>query len=77
MVEAFEAQAVDYLLKPVDETRLAACVQRLQRILAQRQDAVQPATNGVRISLDDRRDIARIVQESGPVRAPRQTIGGR
>ncbi len=29
-VQAFEAQAVDYLLKPVDRTRLAACVARLQ-----------------------------------------------
>jgi DNA-binding LytR/AlgR family response regulator len=29
-LQAFEAQAVDYLLKPVDRTRLAACVSRLQ-----------------------------------------------
>jgi DNA-binding LytR/AlgR family response regulator len=31
---AFDAQAVDYLVKPVDSTRLAACVARLQRRLA-------------------------------------------
>ena len=29
-LQAFEAQAVDYLIKPVQRLRLAACVQRLQ-----------------------------------------------
>lgn len=29
-LQAFDAQAVDYLVKPVDPARLAACVQRLQ-----------------------------------------------
>ena len=38
-IEAFDAQAVDYLLKPVVPERLAACVQRLQRTLATRADA--------------------------------------
>ena len=33
-LQAFEAQAVDYLVKPVDAQRLASCVQRLQRRLA-------------------------------------------
>ena len=33
---AFDAQAVDYLLKPVDTPRLAACVARLQARLAER-----------------------------------------
>ena len=40
-LQAFDAQAVDYLLKPVDSTRLAACVARLQRTLATRQGAAQ------------------------------------
>jgi DNA-binding LytR/AlgR family response regulator len=40
-LQAFDAQAVDYLLKPVDSARLAACVQRLQRALATRQGAAQ------------------------------------
>jgi DNA-binding LytR/AlgR family response regulator len=40
-VQAFDAQAVDYLLKPVDNDRLAACVQRLQRALATRRGAAQ------------------------------------
>lgn len=33
-VQAFESQAVDYLLKPVQPRRLADCVERLQRRLA-------------------------------------------
>jgi DNA-binding LytR/AlgR family response regulator len=36
-LDAFEAQAVDYLVKPVDRTRLAACVVRLKARLAARQ----------------------------------------
>jgi DNA-binding LytR/AlgR family response regulator len=41
-LQAFEAQAVDYLVKPVDRTRLAACVARLQARLADRQTRVTP-----------------------------------
>ena len=40
-LQAFEAQAVDYLVKPVDARRLASCGERLQRRLA---DASGPAT---------------------------------
>jgi len=36
---AFDAQAVDYLVKPVDTPRLAACVARLQQRLADRAPA--------------------------------------
>ncbi len=36
-VEAFERDAVDYLLKPVSDERLARCVERLQRKLAARE----------------------------------------
>ena len=39
-LQAFEAQAVDYLVKPVQHARLAACVQRLLARLA----AVAPST---------------------------------
>ena len=42
-LQAFDAQAVDYLVKPVDASRLAACVARLQRQLA---DAPAPAPAG-------------------------------
>lgn len=37
-LQAFEAQAMDYLVKPVDPARLARTVQRLQAWLAQRRD---------------------------------------
>lgn len=37
-VEAFDRDAVDYLLKPLDEERLGKCVQRLKRKL----DAAEP-----------------------------------
>jgi DNA-binding LytR/AlgR family response regulator len=41
---AFEAQAVDYLVKPVESARLAACVARLQKQLQLRMaDAAPPA----------------------------------
>jgi DNA-binding LytR/AlgR family response regulator len=46
-LQAFDAQAVDYLLKPVDSERLAACVQRLQRTLATRQGAAQELQTSV------------------------------
>ena len=39
-LQAFAAQAVDYLVKPLDRQRLAACVSRLQARLA---DRVPPA----------------------------------
>ena len=42
-IQAFDAQAVDYLLKPVDSPRLAACVQRLKQRLADR--ATQPPSS--------------------------------
>lgn len=34
-VKAFEREAVDYLLKPVSDERLAACIERLQRMAAE------------------------------------------
>ena len=40
---AFEAQAVDYLVKPVDSPRLAACVARLQARLAEAGQSAAPA----------------------------------
>jgi DNA-binding LytR/AlgR family response regulator len=42
-LQAFEAQAVDYLVKPVEPARLAACVGRLQRRLADRLADRSPA----------------------------------
>jgi DNA-binding LytR/AlgR family response regulator len=41
-LQAFEAQAVDYLVKPVTRARLAACVGRLQGRLQNRVEAQTP-----------------------------------
>ena len=41
-LQAFEAQAVDYLVKPVDRQRLAGCVARLQARLGARSAAPAP-----------------------------------
>jgi two-component system, LytTR family, response regulator len=38
-LKAFEAQAVDYLLKPVEEDRLAATIDRVRQRLSERQGA--------------------------------------
>lgn len=46
-LQAFDAQAVDYLLKPVDEARLAACIARLQNRLATQPDAAQTLQAGL------------------------------
>ena len=40
-LQAFDAQAVDYLIKPVDEARLVACIGRLKHRLALQQGAAQ------------------------------------
>jgi DNA-binding LytR/AlgR family response regulator len=52
-VQAFEAQAVDYLVKPLDPQRLEACVARLQRRLADRapQAALQESVAQLRALL--------------------------
>jgi DNA-binding LytR/AlgR family response regulator len=42
-VQAFEAQAVDYVLKPVQAARLQKTVAKLQQALAQRTPAAPPA----------------------------------
>jgi len=54
-VQAFEAQAVDYLLKPVEPTRLAQCMQRLQRQLAQREANAQSAPQAMQAALEQMR----------------------
>ena len=49
-LQAFEAQAVDYLVKPVESARLAACVERLKKRLADRAPSAQtpqPAVSDV------------------------------
>jgi DNA-binding LytR/AlgR family response regulator len=48
---AFEAQAVDYLVKPVERERLAGCVKRLQARLATRGDALAQTMDQLRALL--------------------------
>ena len=65
---AFEAQAVDYLVKPVESTRLAACVARLQKQLQQRAaDAAPQAAPGGPLAqaLDQTLDQLRALLGSG------------
>lgn len=51
-VQAFEAQAVDYVLKPVHPLRLQRTVERVQRLLAQRSAAPDAALDQLRRLLD-------------------------
>jgi DNA-binding LytR/AlgR family response regulator len=46
-LQAFEAHAVDYLVKPVDRPRLAACVGRLKARLAAQTDAADSVQQAV------------------------------
>ncbi len=52
-LQAFEAQAADYLVKPVDRTRLAACVARLQARVADRQARGAPSGEAQKDALQD------------------------
>ncbi len=45
-IDAFEAQAIDYIMKPVNAERLVKTVGRLQSALAARQDAEEPDADG-------------------------------
>lgn len=46
-LQAFEAQAADYVVKPVERTRLAACVARLQARLAERAPRAEALAQGI------------------------------
>ena len=51
-VQAFDAQAVDYLVKPLDSSRLTACVTRLRKRLADRTpQALQDSVDQLRALL--------------------------
>jgi DNA-binding LytR/AlgR family response regulator len=47
---AFEAEALDYVLKPVTSERLARTVERLQRALAPRDDTLDEAIDDARLA---------------------------
>ncbi len=66
-LQAFDAQAVDYLVKPVQRDRLAGCVQRLQQRLAQR----SPPAEALAQTLDQLRSL--LGQAAAPA-APRLQV---
>ncbi|NRR30768.1 response regulator [Oxalobacteraceae bacterium] len=63
-ISAFDANAIDYLLKPYDQARLRRALQRLRERLAQRPRAPEPALGGqpVRQLLVSERGTTRIVR---------------
>jgi DNA-binding LytR/AlgR family response regulator len=54
-LQAFDAQAVDYLVKPVDRPRLAACVARLQARMADRAAAAAPPVEALQGAVEQLR----------------------
>jgi len=84
-VEAFEARAVDYLLKPLQATRLRKTVERLRLAMANRSSTVppQPPAAGSNPALDRALDQLRQllpiasapVQPSGRLRALQASVG--
>src|SRR5262249_10904416 len=60
-IEAFEVNAVDYLLKPVDPTRLEVAVERARRRIATERPANRDGAAGV--SSADLEKIVRLVSE--------------
>lgn len=76
---AFEAQAVDYLVKPVDRVRLQACVIRLQSRLQARPappprpsaDTAAPPDNNLALAMDQLRAL---LAAAAPGTAPRPPL---
>jgi len=54
-IQAFAAQAVDYLLKPVEPARLERCTRRLQQLLTQRQGV--PAAQALQAAMEQLRGL--------------------
>ena len=65
-VQAFQAQAVDYLLKPVEGARLVQCVQRLQRQLTQREANAGTAPQSMQAALEQMRALLGAPASSSP-----------
>lgn len=71
-IDAFEAQAIDYVLKPVRADRLARTVSRLQTALQQRQAA--PAAASLEPMLEQLRYLLSRPQEAGRTPPPLQLL---
>ena len=74
-LQAFEAQAVDYLVKPVDQARLAACVTRLQARLAERRDQASAAPPAQALH-DTLTQLRALLAGAGAAAAAARTVGG-
>jgi DNA-binding LytR/AlgR family response regulator len=70
-VQAFQAQAADYLVKPVDRPRLGACVARLQTRLLDRQRSAVPPADALQGTLTQLRAL---LGAGGPSAAPRLEV---
>ena len=56
-LDAFEVEALDYLLKPIDDKRFEACLERIRRLLAlKRQDSTLPPAHSPIEDQTDRAD---------------------
>jgi DNA-binding LytR/AlgR family response regulator len=69
-VQAFQAQAVDYVIKPVERERLAACVTRLQARLAER----APRSEALARSVDQLRALLGMAPGASAPAAPRLSV---
>jgi len=67
-IEAFQAQAVDYLLKPVQRERLALCAQRLKKRLAERE--AQSPPQALQQAMDQLRALIGANPAAPPAAAP-------
>ena len=71
-LQAFEAQAVDYLVKPVEPPRLAACVERLKKRLAAA--IVAPAPEGLDRALEQLRALLGANPGTAPAAVPKLEV---
>jgi DNA-binding LytR/AlgR family response regulator len=71
-LQAFNAQAVDYLLKPVDADRLERCTLRLKKLLAQRE--AQPAPQALQAAMEQLRGLLGGAGAAAPQAAPRLDV---
>lgn len=70
-VQAFETQAVDYVLKPVQPDRLRKTIAKLQELLAGR---AQGAPHIEEVALGQLRNLLGAMQPPGPAQAPLKLI---
>ncbi len=73
-VQAFEAQAVDYLLKPVQAARLQKTVSKVQQALANRAQAAMNSGAPLDATLDQLRQLLAATRAPGPESGPLKVL---